>query len=269
MILNYKEYFNSIKEGLINTYDINKHKSNIFMHLNSYGIEHQIKIYDKYRYEIILNNPKQLLENDVFELLIQQSNLLGYYPSYIFFVNKSEMERGMIFIAKSGEDIFNNFYDEILKDKNLSEDRTHEKKKIFNNIKEIRIRFESKYEEGLYKNTLSVPDKAYHLSPSIRKEKILKFGLCPKSNNRVSYHIDKIHLFYNLEDYNNILKKLKRNDIINNKNYDYTLYEVDLSKKETDSGEFIIHTDPNCINVGFVLYDNIDQHRLKVLNDNL
>lgn len=48
----------------------------------------------------------------------------------------------------------------------------------------MKIRFESKYEDGLYKNNLEVPDVAHHLSPIIKNNKIIRDGLCPKSFNR-------------------------------------------------------------------------------------
>jgi len=232
--LNYNDYVQQIKEGLIYTHNIEKYQDNLDIELNSIGVkEYKLNIKSKFVYDLEILNSNEL-NNDLLKYIIDiNQNLLGYYPSFIW-VKNNIGTNGFVFDEK------------YLSNKYLS----------------IKIRFEAKYEDGLYKNDLDVPNFAYHLSPENKKEKISKDGLCPKSYNRKTKHPDRLYLFYDSNDYEELLKSLKLNDKINNLNRNYVLYKVKLNDK------MIIHSDPN-YDKGFYTYDNISPKNIEIFKDNL
>lgn len=232
-MLDYKKYIELIKEGLIYTHNIQKYYGSLDIELNGIGVRHKINIISKFLYELEILNSNEL-NDDILEFVIDlNQNLLGYIPSYIWVENDYGIN-GFIFNEKY----------------------------LSNNYKNIKIRFEAKYEDGLYKNDLKVPSIAYHLSPQSHKEKILKNGLYPKSKNRKSYYSERIYLFYDLSDCENLLKTLKFNDKINNINTNYILYKIKMNDY------MIIHTDPN-YDKGFYSYDNISPNDIEILKENL
>ena len=168
-----------------------------------------------------------------YDFIISINNNLGYYPSYVWVKN----DLG-----------WNSF--------------KFDMEYLSSKYKSIKIRFEAKYEDGLYKNDLEVPNKSYHLTDQRNKEKILEKGLCPKSNNRVSFHKDRIYMFYNENDYKQLLNNLKANDNKNNLSKQYMLLEISLKD------EYIIHTDPN-YNNGFFTYENIPPNNIKIIKEDL
>ena len=169
------------------------------------------------------------MSNDQLKYVIDiNQNLLGYFPSYIWVENENR-KNGFIF----------------------------DEKYLSNSFLNIKIRFESKYEDGLYKNDLEIPEYSYHISPDNKKDKILKDGLCPKSYNRKT-NPERIYLFYDIEDYDFLLKGLILNDQTKGLNREYNLYKVTMNKK------MIIHTDPN-YNRGFYTYDNISPKDIELI----
>jgi hypothetical protein len=228
----YSDFVKLITEGLIKTHNIIKYNTSLSIELNSIGINHNIEIIDKMVYLVKIFNPFVFSDEDVFELFMSFNNNLGYFPSW-FRVFKQDKYIDF----EWSENLFN---------KNI-------------NCDELWIRFEGKYEDGLYNNILDVPNVAYHLSPVNNRKRIEDGGLYPKSGYRKTYHPDRIYLFYNLEDCDKLLKQLKINDI-NSKDYD--LWEVKLSSDN------VIHTDPN-YSKGFFTYDNISPERMELIKKDL
>ena len=232
-MINYKKYIKLIKEGLLYTHNIQKYYGSLDIELNGIGVKHNINIISKFLYELEILNSNEL-SNDILKFVVNlNQNLLGYIPSYIWVENDF------------GINSFN-----------------FDKKYLSNKYKNIKIRFEAKYEDGLYKNDLDVPSIAYHLSPNSHKVKIMTNGLYPKSKNRKSYYSERIYLFYNLDDYKFLLKSLKFNDKINNINTNYILYKIKMNDN------MIIHTDPN-YDKGFYTYDNISPNDIEIVKENL
>lgn len=225
-----KKFIEHIKEGLIKTYNIEKYYNNLDIELSAIGVISKINIISKFIYDLEILNVRELTNEKLKYIIDINQNLLGYYASYIWIKNNFGVN-GFKFNIKY----------------------------LSNEYLNIKIRFESKYEDGLYKNDLDVPKKSYHLSPTVNRKKILSIGLYPKSGNRKTYHIDRIYLFYNLNDYKKLLKNLKMMD---NENVKYDLYEISLSN------ENIIHSDPNYIN-GFYTYDNISPKNIKIIKQDL
>lgn len=234
-MMNYNDYISSIKEGLIKTHNITKHWSTLLINLTGIGINCNIDVIDKFRYRIVINNPNILRNSDVFDLFFSYNNNMGYFPCYMFF-EKNGLQNHFTFNKK-------------LFTKNI-------------NCDIIKIEFESKYEDGLYKNDLNIPDKCYHLSPTKNRDNILLNGLCPKSRHRKTFHPDRIYMFYDLDHTKEILKSLKVNDTYNGIIHNYDLWEVFLEK------QMIIHTDPYYPK-GFFTYDNIRPDIIKIIMKNI
>jgi len=225
----YLNFLNQIKEGLIRTHNILKYESTLDILLNSIISDYEIQVIDKFRFDIKF---KQLTK-DSLDAVLNVINNFGYYPSYMWL---------------SKQCIENNFkYDIEILENNLMDSFT--------------IGFDSKYDDSLYKNDNIVPDTAYHLSPE--KNKILKYGLIPKSKNRINTYSDRIYLFYDLTNYKNFLKNLKLNDVKNDIKKEYNLFEVSLKNLD-----IIIHTDPY-FKKGFYIYDNIKPNRIELLKTKL
>jgi len=55
---------------------------------------------------------------------------------------------------------------------------------------------ESKFDEIVE----DIPNKLYHLSINEYKDKIIKYGLYPKSKNKLTSHLDRIYLCDNIND---------------------------------------------------------------------
>lgn len=229
----YEEYLQLIKEGLIYTHNILKYEKSLLMQLSGFGLNCEIDVINKLTFVVTINNVLKL--NDCYDLFFNNIiNLYGYFPSYIYVT------------FKTGRKYNFKFDDEKLK------------KRLNKFVRNITIRFEAKYDDGVLKNDLKVPNKLYHLSRTIYREKIMENGLEPKTQDRVSKYPKRIYLFYFLDDYNFLLKKLTINDYIKTgEEYDYDLYEIDSSTLD-----IIIHSDPN-FERGCFTYDNIHPKYIK------
>ncbi len=228
MIYNYNNYIELIKEGLISTHNIQKYYGSLEIQLKSIGVNVEINIISKFIYDLKILNTNKLSNEKLEHIININQNLLGYYPSYMWIENDF------------GKNSF-----------------PFDKKYLSNKSLSITIRFESKYDDNLYKNDIDIPEFAFHLSPEKNKNKIIKNGLYPKSYNRKTKHPDRIYFFYDINDYEFILKDLKFND-----NIKYILYKVKLSDNN------IIHTDPNYLK-GFYTYDNISPLNIEIIKENL
>jgi hypothetical protein len=233
------EYDELIKEGLIRTWNIYKYENNLRMELFNIGLNFDLNIIDKFTYEILLYDINWLNDENVLkEFFAININTLGYYPSFFFTILKNGMQKSFKYDRK----IFND---------NLK----------IANIDKMKIIFNSKYEDGYYTNDLIVPDKLYHVSPTINRNKILTNGLYPKTNMRKENHPERIYFAYNYDDCDKLIDNFKINDIINNKiNTKYDLYEI--NSKELN---IIIHTDPNFFDKGCYTYDNINPNKIKLI----
>lgn len=233
MIEKYKEYVELIKEGLIRTHNIKNCKSSLEQELCLIGIKYDINIDSKLKFTLTLFDTNKF-EFDDFEYIIEYiQNQLGYFPSFIWLENN---------IGKNGFK-FN-------------------KKYLSNKYKSIEIKFEAKYDDGFYKNDIIVPKIGYHLSPVDNEEKINRIGLCVKAYNRKGEHPERIYLFSDIDECNNLLKSLKYNDKLSGINRNYNLYKVEMNDNN------IIHTDPN-YSKGFYTYDSFHTKYLKIIKHNI
>jgi len=235
MIKSYEKFIIEIKEGLIVSHDSKKSAELISFDLSKWRIKNQVGAKSKFEIIIIIKNSN--LDIDLLKSLIMNySNLYGYYPSN--------------FKLKFRDNNEENFkWHEIEDKKNL--DKIKLSDTIF-------IKFESKYEDGIYTNNVICPDYVYHLTKSKFLPNILKKGLYPKSKNKKSDHPERIYVFVDENNYNNLLTLLKRID-----NDLYALLEIDCREDN-----LMLHTDPNFYG-GYFTYDNIHPSYIKIIKNNL
>jgi predicted acetyltransferase len=163
------------------------------------------------------------LENDMLKIIINRCELIGYFPSY-FEVNK-------LSISGSTLDEFK----EIIIGYNLP---------IKNNIY---FQFESWLDKEV-----DIPDKLYHVYDILNIDKIKRYGLCPKSKNKISHHPDRIYITSTLEEVRNTIDEFKK--INKTKKYDF----LEITNKE----KLKIRKDPNYID--YYTTQNIPPNWIKI-----
>lgn len=230
-MITYYKYINMLKEGLITSHDITKYKSIITTKLDQLNVKYDIDIIDRLEFDLILYFPNE----DIIDIINHDSLTIGYYPSYCWIT----LNNGMKNHFKWSKFEYNS------------------------KIIELKIKYESKYEEGQYSNTTICPDILYHLTYQDNKINILKKGIYPKSKNRISDHPKRIYLFDTLENYSPILKFLKFSDNMENIDKNYMLIKINSTKDK-----LILHTDPR-YRLGWFTYDNISPLNIEIIKENL
>jgi len=220
----HEDFIFGLKEGLILTHDINKYSSNITDYIKQMDVKYSLDIVDKLKFKLSLFN----VNKNFLDIIIHKCYVLGYFPSF-YWITKNNMENGF---------------------KTLIELDLYEK---------IEIIFDAKYEDGLYTNNIICPDILYHLSYQKHEDSILKKGLYPKSKKRISDHPERIYLFDDCDETENLLKSLKLSDLKNNINESYILLEINCT-----TTKLILHSDPN-YKIGYFTYDNINPNNIKII----
>jgi hypothetical protein len=120
------------------------------------------------------------------------------------------------------------------------------------------------YFEAKFDKEISKPSLAYHVFCDLNLSKIKKFGLVPKSLNKITSHPERIYLSKTLEKSLEIGEKLKNINLFNDynkyKDINYGIVEIDL--KNIDCKCFV---DPNYPN-GFYILNNIPSENLSFLS---
>jgi len=244
-----KDYIDSINEGLIKTYSGNVVSNDLSNLLIDLSINFNVK-FEKEENKIKLTFnffnaiPVSSLE-DLFDLINSSVvNRGGWFPSKMNMVNIHGME-----ISKR-YDMDNLFLNH-------------------SNYIKVEIIYESKFDDIIY----DVPDKLYHLSISEYKNKIVKFGLIPKSKDKLTSHLDRVYLCKNYEDCNNLINRMKLyyNDeklfnVYNKQNKKYNKNTIPVIFEIDNSDKFInkLYKDPNYIG-GFYMLDNIPPSKIKIV----
>lgn len=119
----------------------------------------------------------------------------------------------------------------------------------------IRLQFEKKYQEVM-NDVVKAFKYLVHGSPEKYENKILKYGLCPKSKNEKFDYPERIYLFGMQGTKEDIFRKMAEIAIKKN-GFDeqgvYNFYIIDTTKI-SENAKF--YTDPNT-SCGFWTYDNI------------
>lgn len=126
-----------------------------------------------------------------------------------------------------------------------------------------KMKFEAKFDTDvtdLVYNKFNM--KLYHISPIIYKDKILRDGLIPRSQSKLSYHPERIYMSVDEKVSMNFVKHLY-STMRNKKLFDtLCLYEIDLSK--CPKKRFM--SDPNCRNAVYTM-ENIPPNCITLLEE--
>ena len=129
--------------------------------------------------------------------------------------------------------------------------------KDFNNdTKPIAFVLESKYDYEV-----EIPESLYHASPIRFKDKIIKFGLTPKTGNKLSNHPERIYLTDDLNnaiDFGNYLRKEENSEWYKNGYCIYSIKGTGISK---------LYSDINFRKGGFYTLNNIKSENIKFIEE--
>lgn len=132
---------------------------------------------------------------------------------------------------------------------------------------EIKYKDDSKpiamYLEPKYDYEVTIPDTLYHTSPLKFRNKILKYGLSPRSGSKISNHPERIYLTDDLNKsiiFGNYLKNEKDNQWYKK---GYCIYEID--------GESIskLYSDINFREGGYYTMDNISPNNITLVKETI
>ena len=233
MILSFKTYLEQINEGLIKSYDIDFVIDKGSQHISVLNIPFNILKLPNNSIKLNLLNFNKVNIDHLFNLLNSTfTNLLGWFPSYMFITNFSGMKNQM------------NYDENYLKN-------------TYEYLTDVSIIYESKFDKEV-----QIPTKLYNLSIQEYENKILSIGICPKSKNKLSSHGDRIYVCSNLDDCIDLIPKMKfyfynKNKKINTK---WVIYEID-----TDNLNLTLYKDSNYIEKGFYLLGNIPSNKIKII----
>lgn len=232
MILKFDEYLEKINEGLIKSYDINFTIDKMKQHLNVLNVPFEVDKNPNKTIKLTLFKFNKILIDELFNLLnTTMTNLLGWFPSYMFLTTTSGMSNQM------------NYDEEYLK-------------KSYEYLDKVSLIYESKFDE-----VVELPEKLYHISIQEYENSILSIGICPKSKNKLSSHGDRIYVCENLEDCIDLIPKMKfyfwSKQKINTK---WVIYEI-----KTTGLNLKLYKDPNYMDKGFYLLGNVPPTNIKTI----
>ncbi len=233
MIIDFNEYLQKTNEGLIKSYDIDFVIDKSFQRLSVLNINFDIIKLPNNTIKLTLFNFNKVLIDDLFGLLNKNfTNLFGWYPSYLYLENISGMKNRM------------NYDENYLK-------------KVYKYLNEVSIIYESKFDI-----VVNIPDNLYHLSIQEYENKILKYGIIPKTKNKISSHGNRIYVCSNIDDCEDLIENMRfyffdKKDKINTK---WLIYRIDTNNLKLE-----LYKDPNYLDKGFYLLGNIPPNNIKVI----
>lgn len=115
--------------------------------------------------------------------------------------------------------------------------------------------------EAKYDYEVEIPEILYHASPIRFKDKIVKFGLTPKTGNKLSNHPERIYLTDDINkaiDFGNYLREEEDSEWYKNGYCVYSINGIGLSK---------LYSDVNFRQGGFYTLNNIKSENVKLIKE--
>ena len=233
MILDFEKYLNNINEGLLKSYDIDFVIEKSYMQLSILNTDFTIDKLKNNTIKLTIFNFKNTLIDSIFNLLNSNFvNMFGWFPSYLYLENTVGQKTRM------------NYDEKYLK-------------RIYKYLDNISIIYESKFNDEL-----NISDKLYHISIQEHENKIIKYGIIPKTKNKISSHGNRIYVCMDLESCYNLIGRMSfyffdSNPKINTK---WVIYEIN-----TNELDIKLYKDPNYLNKGGYLLGNIPPTNIKII----
>lgn len=251
MVIKYfKDYIISLNEGLIKTYSGDVVSTSLTNYLINLDILFNVEfLKDKNKIILTFNFFNSISASNLDDLFDGINSIVvnsgGWFPSQMSIENVYGMKN----ILKYN---INNLY------------LNH---KVYNNVQ---IVYEAKYDNKIE----PIPTKLYHLSIGEYKKKITKYGLCPKSKDKLASHLDRVYLCQNIDDCKHLITRMKlyynEEKLFNiynkqkrkyDKNTEPIIFEIDNSEQFIKS----LYKDPNYEN-GYYTLDNIPPSKISLVN---
>ena len=248
MIIKYfKDYIESINEGLIKTYPGDKVLKDTLNSLENLNIN-STGSFEKNKIKLTLYNFNTIQLNKIGHLFDHINTFVvnrgGWFPS------------STIYNLNGNKKLERYDYNKILM--------------LYEYITSLTITYESKFDT----EESNIPDKLYHLTIKEYQKKINKIGLIPKSKSKLSSHLDRIYVCKTYQDCEDLIPKMmlyytgeedeniyKLGKEFFNKNIIPVIYEIDNSSKEIDK----LYLDINYGEKGYYILNNILQDKLKIV----
>jgi hypothetical protein len=244
-MIRFDEYIKGLNESRYITHGVQYIKRTIPKYLDYYKLKYNLdinKLTDDFQIYIFNTN----FSKDKFHNIIQLCEILGYFPSTM---------------KIDDLDIFNEFKEfKEIKNK-INNDKSYidfidflKNVNIPTNFKEIYIQFESYQDKDI--SIENIPNILYHVYRITDKNKILRYGLCPKSKSKISYHPERIYLSFTKNDAEIFL------NIIQSQEKD--IYSILIINVDEELKSYLkIKIDPNFEN-GYYTNQNISPLNLSI-----
>lgn len=250
IIKHFKDYIDSINEGLIKTYPGDKVLKDILSSLKHMQIiasgsfdDNKIKL-TLHRFCFIPLNKIRHLFDHIDTFIVNRG---GWFPSTMNMIKITNIQK----LSKYN-------FDDIIR--------------IHDEIDSITIEYESKFDT----EESNIPDRLYHLTIKEYQKKINKIGLIPKSKSKLSSHLDRIYVCKSKQDCVDLIPQMmmyytgekdesiyKLGKTFFNKDITPVIYEIDNSSKEIDK----LYLDTNYGERGYYILNNILPDKLKIILD--
>ena len=208
-------------EGLIYTYNIFSTVWKLNQHYSSNNIIFE-QFENENRFYLYIKNG--IIDYNTLNNIIQTAeNVLGWIPSYY----KKQNEKSNNFINNK------EFFEKMNKNESY--------------LLVFDAKFDIEIDQKHFKSNY-----AYHATPSIKNDKILKIGLAPKSNNKMANHNYRIYLTFTLDGIRELLKD--KNFTKDNKKF--TIFKIDI-KHLLEKRQIRFFRDSAYIKDGLYTYENI------------
>ena len=225
-----RKYSDFVLNETLKTHDIDLTIRNVTDELSLLKYDFLIKKINN-KIHIVLNN---INTTQILSFLLDNLNTLlidrhGWFPSKIYVENINGLKN--IFKYDENYILDNSIY-----------------------LKSVEISYEPKFDFEVEKI-----DKVYHLTVSQFSKSISKFGLIPKSKNKLSNHLDRIYLCKDVDFCYKLISQMKIH-YLNKKNIDnsWIIYEIDSSDLNLK-----LYKDPN-YSGGFYCVENIPPTNIKI-----
>ena len=223
-------YLTELNEGLIKTYDIDLTIFKMEMLLSKLNISFDIIKNQNNTISIKLDNYFNLKEGGLDYINNNLINIFGWFPSFIKSTSKNGMKINIGYDKKWLDD----------------------KQPILNRVELI---YESKFDISN-----KIPKNLYHLSSMEYKEKILSKGLIPKNKNKIGTHDKRIYVCKEPKYCYDLIENFKFiNYDIKNMDKRWVIFKI-----KTNDLDIKLYNDPNYIDKGYYLIDNIPSNNIEI-----